>query len=99
MAKQQRAPHWLDKAMLNPGAIFSSPSQVADNPELSLAEKLKILRSWEYDAMEISVSLEEGMRGAEEEWLPFILQAILKLNPEFCPNATSPTKHHALISS
>ncbi|MBA2652361.1 MAG: hypothetical protein H0U73_08865 [Tatlockia sp.] len=96
--KHKKAPSWLDKALLDPGSIFSNPTQVADNPDLTLDDKLRILRSWEYDATEIAVSLEEGMPGAEEEFLQCIVQTILRIDPDHFINTTSPTKHHALLS-
>jgi hypothetical protein len=98
LEKYQKSPLWLDKALLDPGAVFSNPKQVADNPNLTLDEKLRILRSWEYDATEIAVSLEEGMPGEEEEILSCIIDTILKINPGHCIESTGPTKHHALSS-
>lgn len=96
--KHKKPPLWFDKALLDPGAVFSHPKEVADNPGLTLDEKLRILRSWEYDMAGIAVSLEEGMPGEEVEILSCIIDTILKINPAHCIEATGPTKHHALLS-
>ena len=85
MSKKHRPPAWLDKAILDPSSVFSSPTQVAEDQSLTLDEKLRILRSWEYDLIEIAVSLEEGMPGPEEELLPSIVKTILRLSPRQVP--------------
>jgi len=94
--KHQSHPAWFNQALIDPASIFSSPEQVADHSKLTLDDKLRILRSWEYDATEISVSLEEGMPGTEEDLLPIIICTILKITPDGSIKYESPTKHHAL---
>jgi hypothetical protein len=40
----------LKRARLVPSSAFASPDEVLDAPELSLAQKLAILRRWEFDS-------------------------------------------------
>lgn len=49
----------LKRALLVPSAVFGSPEDVVDSDELSLRQKLDILRRWEFDA--------RAMQGAEED--------------------------------
>ncbi|AXS39919.1 hypothetical protein [Breoghania sp. L-A4] len=62
---------------------------------MSAAQRIEILRRWEYDASEDSVATEEGMPGGDDDLTARILQALDRLggvNPE----NTGPTKHHGL---
>ncbi|KTD61848.1 hypothetical protein [Legionella spiritensis] len=92
--KPRAQPVWFNQALIDPTSVFSSPEQVAEHSKLTLEEKLRILRSWEYDATEVSVSLEEGMPGAEVDLLPIIICTILRITPDGFIKYESPTKHH-----
>jgi hypothetical protein len=40
----------LKRARLVPSSVFASPDEVLGSPELSRAQKIAILRRWEFDA-------------------------------------------------
>jgi hypothetical protein len=56
----------IERALLDPPAVFATPEEVRDHRGLSREQKIEILQRWEYDAADISVAVEEGMPGAEE---------------------------------
>jgi CBS domain-containing protein len=65
----------LERALLNPGAVFRAPDQVAHDPTLSREDKLAILSSWEEDARELAVAEEENMAGGEPSRLAEVVAA------------------------
>jgi len=86
----------LEHALLNPGAVFVSPEQVVQTPQLSRAEKIDILRRWSYDAGELAVAEEEGMAGGEPTLVDRILAALDHLGSTEGPTPpppVPPTKH------
>ena len=87
----------LDLVRLDPGSGFGSPEEVLHRADLTTAEKVDILRPWEYDAAEVAVAEDEGMRGSESDLLRQILLALetLTSGTEFA--RTGPTKQHAII--
>src|SRR4051812_43411947 len=46
---------WMD-ATLHPGSIYSHPSEVVDDPDLSLNEKRALLASWASDACAVEAA-------------------------------------------
>jgi hypothetical protein len=56
----------LDRALLDPTAVFTTPEEVRDHPGLDREQKVLILRRWKYDASELQVAEEEGMGGGED---------------------------------
>jgi hypothetical protein len=88
----------LDQALLDPGSVFASPEEVMDHADLTLAEKIGVLRSWQYDAAEIAVAEEEGMQGPENDLLRRILQALDRLTRGEDVEFVAPTKQHGLIA-
>ena len=66
MAQEPSESPDVERARLDPGAVFATPEAVRDAPRLSHEDKVDILRRWEYDARELSVAEEEGMGGGEE---------------------------------
>jgi len=50
-------------ALLDPTAIFDEPKQVVAETSLTPSQQLKILKRWEYDALELMVADEENMLG------------------------------------
>lgn len=55
----------FDKALLDPASVFGAPEDVLSQAGLSDAQKIDILRRWEYDANEVAVAEEEGMQGSK----------------------------------
>lgn len=77
--ENQPSPSWLDQALRDPASVFASPEAVAGHPDLSLAQKIEVLRSWEYDAAELAVAEEEGMVGPENTILQRIVLTLAGL--------------------
>ena len=51
--------------MLDPTAVFRGPEDVLQRAELTRAQKIEILRRWEYDALELQFAEEEN-KGSEQ---------------------------------
>ena len=82
----------VEKALLDPGLVFKTPGEVLANNELTRAQKIEILRRWEYDVRELEVADEEGMQGPEPVTLDAVLDALRTLGaPEDTENS-APTK-------
>jgi hypothetical protein len=82
----------VEKALLDPGLVFKTPGEVLANNELTRAQKIEILRRWEYDVRELQVADEEGMEGPEPVTLDAVLDALRTLGaPENTENS-GPTK-------
>ena len=82
----------VEKALLDPGLVFETPGEVLANNELTRAQKIEILRRWEYDVRELQVADEEGMEGPEPVTLDAVLDALRTLGaPEDTENS-APTK-------
>src|SRR5262250_396801 len=45
----------VEKALLDPGLVFKTPGEVLANNELTRAQKIEILRRWEYDVRELQM--------------------------------------------
>ena len=64
----------LDRALKDPASVFERPSQVLDGKDLKREQKIKILRQWEYDALQREVATEENMPPPlKKEWYPSFL--------------------------
>jgi hypothetical protein len=82
----------VEKALLDPGLVFKTPGEVLANNQLTRAQKIEILRRWEYDVRELQVADEEGMEGPEPVTLDAVLDALRTLGaPEDTENS-APTK-------
>ncbi|MDX1540663.1 MAG: hypothetical protein R3349_04605 [Geminicoccaceae bacterium] len=64
------------QAFADPAATFVSPEQVLEQPSLSLAERIAILRRWESQVADEPVAEEIGMAGSEPGLLDRILAAL-----------------------
>lgn len=82
----------IERAMLDPGSIFSTPEDVVKAEGIRLKQKIEILRRWEYDTRELEVAAEEGMLGNNSDTLDQILEALNKLGAEHDPHSDAPTK-------
>lgn len=89
-------PDQLEKAMLEPAAVFTAPEAVVPAGDLTNEQKIEILRRWEYQAAEEAVALEEGMPGEENDLLRRILIALGELTGSLDLERTSPSKQHGL---
>lgn len=67
------------RAMQDPAAIFTSPTDIITDQELSKMQKIEILRAWEFQARELEVADEENMGGPQLDLLDDILNALRQL--------------------
>jgi len=81
-----------DKALLDPGSQFGSPEELRGHPDLTEAQKIELLRRWQYDANEVAVAGEEGMPGEARPLLRRIVLALEELTGGASGEHTSPTK-------
>ena len=84
----------IRNALLNPAEEFVNPEAILNHPKLSLEQKIKILKQWEYDMRELSVAEEENMRGGDSNnnMLQQINKALYKLGVKDDEDAST-TKH------
>ena len=87
---------WLKEACADPGSLFDGPEAIAADDSLSRDEKLRILRSWEYDEAELSVATEENMPGPENDLLRRILLVLTELGSDDDAEHVAPSKQHGL---
>lgn len=57
----------FEEAKNNPSLFFSSPAEIGRDTALTTKQKVELLRSWAYDASELSVAEEEGMMGSDPD--------------------------------
>lgn len=69
----------LEKALLDPSAVFKTPGEVLQSPEISRDQKIQVLRRWEYDVRELQVADEESMTGPQSVTLDAVLNALRSL--------------------
>ena len=82
-----------NKAMLNPTSVFKDPEEVVSSDELNRAQKIEILRRWEYDARGLEVAEEEaGMAVRRPEMFDLVVQALHMLDVDRDTEHTPPTK-------
>jgi hypothetical protein len=70
----------LERALLDPTAVFRVPEQVLLRDDLSREQKAAILRCWVYDARELEIAEDEGMRNGEPDLLDRVLRALDQLS-------------------
>ena len=81
----------LEKAMLEPAAIFDRPEDVLTDKSLTTEQQIEILRRWECQAEQEKVALEEGMRGKASDLLRRIATAMGELTAPLDLEYISPT--------
>ena len=82
----------LEKAVLDPSSVFTHPQEVYGEQSLDRAQKIRILRRWEYDARELAVAEEENMAGGPPDLLHDILIVLHRLGAEVDLEHAPPTK-------
>ena len=84
----------VEKALLNPAAIFKAPQQVVDTNDLSREQKIEVLRRWEYDVREVQVLDDESLTAKETHavTLDSVLTALRSLGAPIDVERTAPTK-------
>jgi hypothetical protein len=96
IAPAKSKPVDLEQALLDPASVFASPEEVLAHDTFTDAQKVEVLRRWEYDASELAVAEEEGMLGVENDILNQILLALDRLTGGVDVEHTGPTKHRSL---
>lgn len=86
----------IKRALIDPTAVFEAPADVLADQRLTKAQKIEILRRWEYDACEISVAEEEGMPSRNGRVLQSVLQALDTLVGTIDTDRSPPTKQGGL---
>lgn len=81
------------KALIDPASVYKRPDDVLNDNDLTRNEKIKILRRWEYDALEIHVTEEENMPGENGELLNDVLKALHDMNADYEMKQPSPTRY------
>lgn len=82
----------IEKALIDPAAVFSSPKDVVAESALSTDQKIQVLRRWEYDARELTVAEEENMPGDGSDVLDQVLRCLHELGFSPDHNEGPPTK-------
>lgn len=72
---------FVERALLDPTAVFEAPEDVLKHPDLNDEQKVLILRRWAYDARELETADDEGMRGETPDMLGRVLEALRTLEP------------------
>ena len=86
----------IERAMINPDAVFQHPDEVVDHPELTREQQIDILRRWAYDARAMEVAEEENMTSPYTSGLEQIMRALHRLGVEAQTDQAAPTKHGSL---
>ena len=86
----------VERALVDPSAVFATPEAVLTHAALTRTQKVEILKRWAYDAADISVAVEEGMPGAEETLLRRITLALQDLTGPLDLDRAGPSKQHGL---
>jgi hypothetical protein len=69
----------LEPALLDPTSVFSAPEDVLERRDLSREQKAAILQRWAYDARQLEVAEDEGMRNGEPDVLDRVKRALDEL--------------------
>jgi hypothetical protein len=77
-----RKQNYIDRAKLNPARTFTSPMEVVEANDITTAEKLIILKSWEADERALLRAEDEGMAGGEHTHLHKVQAALNHLTQE-----------------
>jgi len=82
----------IEKAIKNPSSIFDDPLDIVKSDKMTKEEKIKVLKSWRYDAKQMSVATEENMGGINSELFFKILDALKLLDVSNADDPSPPTK-------
>lgn len=86
----------LNKALLDPASAFADPEEVLGHPELTKAQKIEVLRRWEYEESEVAVAEEEGMVTGNPPMLQRVLLALEELGANIDIEHSPPTKQEGI---
>ena len=80
----------LDRAFVNPAAVFSSPHDVVRHPLLTIDCKREILQRWAWDEYLLDLADAEGMPGGEPSRLDEVRAALRLVTRERSPDPAAP---------
>jgi hypothetical protein len=80
----------LERALINPAAVFAGPEEVLDHPRLMRECKREILRRWAWDEYLKEVAEAEGMSEGEPSRLNEVKAALLRLGETWRPKPFAP---------
>ena len=86
----------FEQARRDPGSVFPSPESLRDRPQLTLGQKIELLRRWAYDASELAVAEEVGMTDGEPSRLSEILTVLDQLTGGYDVAHSPPTKQEGV---
>ena len=72
----------FERALVNPVFVFDNPQEVVDSIDLTLGEKLNLLKRWELDARALQRASDESMAGGESAGLDAVNRALKQLDPK-----------------
>ncbi len=70
----------LDRALVNPAAVYGSPREVLNDPSLTMEDKREVLRRWAWDAWLLDVAADEAMVAGEPSRYDEVKAALLALD-------------------
>lgn len=80
----------LERALVNPAAVFATPQDVLDHPRLMRGCKRELLRRWAWDEYLKEVAAGEGMAEGEPSRLDEVKAALLRLGETWRPKPFAP---------
>lgn len=80
----------VERALINPAAVFAEPRAVLGHPSLMKTCKQEILRRWAWDEYLIEVAAGEGMEGDAPSRLAEVKAALLSLGEVWRPKPSAP---------
>jgi hypothetical protein len=80
----------LERALINPAAVFAGPEEILDHPRLMRECKREILRRWAWDEYLKEVAEAEGMSEGEPSRLNEVKAALLRLGETWRPKPFAP---------
>jgi hypothetical protein len=87
----------LERALINPAAVFPTPRAVLDNQRLMRGCKQEILRRWAWDEYLKEVAASEGMAEGEPSRLDEVKAALLRLGETWRPKPFAPATAAPLL--
>jgi hypothetical protein len=80
----------LERALVNPAAVFLSPAAVLRDPSLTRANKREILKRWALDEQLIELAQYEGMGEGPASRLHEVKLALLQIGDDRPPYPAAP---------
>jgi hypothetical protein len=80
----------LDRAFVNPTAVFGSPEEIVRHPLLTIECKREILWRWAWDEYLLELANADGMAEGEPSRLPEVKDALRLVSMEWSPDPAAP---------